>query len=280
MRRRSSSWESPRSGRAQSLSSMMISRPSRVTRISRAQRSRPPNCSATESIQARYLSVMGVCSSMAEPMLVFQLPEIDLRLFITMRFKFLWFLNVGTHLWTNPTCVMIGSYIILQVQSCEWNSIVMLLVDKSKLNWQPEERNVWNDKSFHNSIFNIQWGNGSVSSRNAIHHRLIWLIRWYFHDSVHKEYDLFVDIHYSWNREWPKTKWKKRIHSLWRDPVRRRWMGRVDPAPASGQNNPNSNDNTNNSKQLDLFFVDIIHSFIVSFRFLFINDFQIFGKTN
>jgi len=80
MRRRSSSWESPRSGRAQSLSSMMISRPSRVTRISKAHKSRPPNCSATESIQDRYFSVMGVCSSMAEPMFVFQLPEIDLRL--------------------------------------------------------------------------------------------------------------------------------------------------------------------------------------------------------
>ena len=80
MRRRSSSCESPSSGRAQSLSSMMISRPSRVTRISRAQRSRPPNCSATESIHDRYFSVIGVCSSMAEPMFVFQLPEIDLRL--------------------------------------------------------------------------------------------------------------------------------------------------------------------------------------------------------
>ena len=80
MRRRSSSCESPRSGKAQSLSSMMISRPSRATNTSRAQRSRPPNWAETASIQPRYLSVIGVISSIADPRFVFQLPEIDLRL--------------------------------------------------------------------------------------------------------------------------------------------------------------------------------------------------------
>ena len=78
--RRSSSCESPINERALSFTSMMYSRPSFPTSSSIAQISSPPKSCDTWSTQARSFSVTASCSSIAEPVLDFQLPLILLRL--------------------------------------------------------------------------------------------------------------------------------------------------------------------------------------------------------
>uniref|UniRef100_A0A182Q485 Uncharacterized protein n=1 Tax=Anopheles farauti TaxID=69004 RepID=A0A182Q485_9DIPT len=91
--RRSSSWLSPISGNVESAALMMNSLPSFETITATPHTSMPPNSSDTcghqkpETINQRaygrgvlYFSVIGICSSMAEPWFVFQLPEMDFLL--------------------------------------------------------------------------------------------------------------------------------------------------------------------------------------------------------
>ena len=76
----SSSWLSPKRSVAQSLTSMMTSRPSLVTRASREHISRPPNISDTKFIHDLWWSWIGISSRMDCPTFVFQLPVKDFLL--------------------------------------------------------------------------------------------------------------------------------------------------------------------------------------------------------